>query len=117
MTAFLIRRAMIAVVTGFAVLSLVFVLVRILPGDPAQVVLGDFANEAALRALRTRLGTDKPLLDQYLHFVVGALSGDWGVSMVTGRPVIREILQVLPWTIELTVVSLAFGAVIGIPLG
>ncbi len=117
MTAFLVRRALLAIVTGFAVLTLIFVIVRILPGDPAQVVLGNFASEAALQAMRARLGTDQPLLVQYVAFMGAALTGDWGVSMVTGRPVLTEILQVLPWTLELTFVSLGLGALLGIPLG
>jgi glutathione transport system permease protein len=115
--AFLIRRTALALVTGFSVLTLVFLIVRVLPGDPAQVVLGEFASEAALQALRHRLGLDQALWVQYAHFIAGALAGDWGVSLVTGRPVIAEIMAVLPWTIELTVVSLALGALIGIPLG
>jgi glutathione transport system permease protein len=117
MTAFVLRRVMLAFVTGLAVLTLIFVIVRILPGDPAQVILGDFATEAALQALRTRLGLDQPIWVQYVQFMRGAVTGDWGISMVTGRPVIGEILSVLPWTLELTVVSLVIGAVIGIPLG
>ena len=117
MTAFLIRRAALAIVTGFAVLTLVFVLVRIVPGDPALVILGDYASESALQALRERLGLNLPLWDQYVEFLKGALMGNWGVSMVTGRPVIEEILKVLPWTIELTVVSLILGLLAGVPLG
>ena len=117
MIAFLIRRTALAIVTGFSVLTLVFLIVRVLPGDPAQVVLGDFAGEAALAAMRHRLGLDLPLWAQYVQFLKGALTGDWGVSLVSGRPVISEIMAVLPWTIELTVVSLAVGAILGIPLG
>ncbi len=117
MIAFLIRRMALALVTGFAVLTLVFLIVRVLPGDPAQVVLGDFASQEALSALRQRLGLDQPLWLQYARFLGGAVTGDWGASMVTGRPVISEILAVLPWTIELTVISLLLGAIVGIPLG
>lgn len=117
MIAFLLRRAALAIVTGLCVLTLVFLIVRVLPGDPAQVILGDFASQEALAALRRRLGLDQPLWLQYARFLSGALTGDWGVSMVTGRPVIGEIMAVLPWTIELTVVSLMLGAVAGIPLG
>src|SRR5262249_51275511 len=54
---------------------------------------------------------------QYAEFLSGALRGNWGTSMVSGRPVIEEVLRVLPWTIELTCVSLLLGAVIGVPLG
>lgn len=117
MISFLIRRAAFALVTLFTVLTLVFLLVRIVPGDPAQVILGDLASQEAIAALRTRLGLDRPVFEQYVTFLGGALRGDWGVSMVTGRPVIEEVLKVLPWTIELTLVSLVIGCVVGIPLG
>lgn len=117
MTAFLIRRLGFAVVTLFAVLTLVFVLVRIVPGDPAQVILGDQASQEAIMALREKLGLNRPIHAQYLTFISGALVGDWGTSMVTGRPVIQEVLNVLPWTIELTLISLLIGIVIGVPLG
>ena len=117
MAAFLFRRALLAFVTGFAVLTLVFMIVRILPGDPAVVILGDFASESALEALRETLGLNKPLWTQYVEFLANAVTGDWGQSMLTGRPVIEEILKVLPWTIELTLVSLALAALVGIPLG
>jgi glutathione transport system permease protein len=117
MLVFLARRACLAIVTGFCVLTLVFAIVRVLPGDPAQVVLGDFASEAAVAALRVKLGLDQPLWQQYLTFVARAVTGDWGVSMVTGRPVIAEIANVLPWTLELTAVALVLGVVIGVPLG
>jgi peptide/nickel transport system permease protein len=117
MSAFLVKRLGFAIVTLWAVLSLVFVVVRIVPGDPAQVILGDQADAAAIAAMRTRLGLDAPVFEQYTSFLAGAVRGDWGVSLVTGRPVIQEVLAVLPWTIELTLVSLAIGIVIGVPLG
>jgi glutathione transport system permease protein len=117
MTAFLVRRLSFACVTLFAVLTLVFVLVRIVPGDPAQLILGDQASREAIEALRHRLGLDLPLGEQYVLFLSGALRGDWGVSMVTGQPVIGEVLRVLPWTIQLTLVSLLLGVAIGVPGG
>ena len=117
MTAFVVRRLCFALVTLLAVLTLVFLLVRVLPGDPAQVILGDQASREAILAMRVRLGLDRPLLVQYLDFLGGALRGDWGVSMVSGRPVIEEVLAVLPWTIELTLLSLLIGTGVGVPLG
>ncbi|TFG81160.1 MAG: ABC transporter permease, partial [Chromatiales bacterium] len=117
MYAFIIKRLLSALVTLFAVMTLVFVLVRIVPGDPAQVVLGDQASQEAIEAMRIRLGLDRSMAEQYVEFISNALVGDWGTSMVTGQPVLAEVLKVLPWTIELTVVSLALGAVVGIPLG
>ncbi len=117
MYAFIVKRLLSALVTLFAVMTLVFVLVRIVPGDPAQVVLGDQASREAIEAMQVRLGLDRPMWEQYVDFLTSALQGDWGTSMVTGQPVLGEVLKVLPWTIELTLVSLVLGAVIGIPLG
>jgi peptide/nickel transport system permease protein len=117
MTAFLARRALLSLLTGFVVLSLVFVLVRIVPGDPAQVILGDMANQQAVAAIRAKLGLDRPIHVQYLAFLGGAMTGDWGASLATGQPVMQEVMKVLPWTIELTLVSLLLGTAIGLPLG
>jgi glutathione transport system permease protein len=117
MVAFLVRRIALAFVTLFTVLTLVFVIVRILPGDPAQLILGDQASREAIEALHVRLGLDQPIATQYLQFIFNALRGDWGTSMVTGRSVLAEVLDVLPWTLQLTVVSLAIGVVLGVPLG
>ncbi|WP_295809627.1 ABC transporter permease [uncultured Nitratireductor sp.] len=117
MTAFVLKRLGFAVITLFAVLTIVFFIVRILPGDPAMAILGDQASQEALVALRARLGLDQPLYVQYVQFLGGVIVGDWGVSMVSGRPVIQEILKVLPATLELTIVSLILGAAVGIPLG
>lgn len=117
MYSYIIRRLLFSVVTLFAVLTLVFFLVRIVPGDPAQVILGDHATQQALEALRERLGLNQPLYLQYWHFLANALMGDLGVSMVRGTPVLNEILRVMPYTIELTVVSLIIGVLIGVPLG
>jgi peptide/nickel transport system permease protein len=117
MTAFLVKRLAFALVTLWAVLTLVFFIVRIVPGDPAQVILGDQATADAIAAMRTRLGLDRPLATQYAEFLFGALRGDWGISLVTGRPVLVEVMNVLPWTLELTVAALVVGALVGVPLG
>lgn len=117
MTAYLIRRLGFALVTLFAVLTIIFMIVRILPGDPALVILGDQADAATIAALREKLGLNRPMLAQYGTFLAGALTGDWGVSLVTGRPVLLEVLNVLRWTIELTVAALVIGAAVGVPLG
>src|SRR6185436_18456696 len=117
MPTFLARRLAFAFVTLFAVLTLVFVLVRIVPGDPAQLILGDQASREAIDALRQRLGLNMPISEQYVVFLKNALKGDWGVSMISGQPVIGEVLKVLPWTIELTLLSLLIGVVLGVPAG
>jgi peptide/nickel transport system permease protein len=114
---YLVRRTGLALVTGLAVLTLVFGIVRILPGKPSHVILGDFASEAAIAALDQRLGLDRPIWVQYLDFMQKAVRGDWGASMVTDRPVVAEIMSVLPWTLELTLAALLIGVAAGIPLG
>ncbi|MCC6468224.1 MAG: ABC transporter permease [Alphaproteobacteria bacterium] len=117
MLQYLVKRLLFAVPTLLAVLTVVFFIARILPGDPAQVILGEQASAEAIQALRLRLGLERPLIQQYAGFMAGALTGDWGSSMVTGRPVLGEVLNVIPYTIELTAASVILGAIIGIPLG
>lgn len=117
MLSYFARRFLLALFTGLAVLTVVFCIVRILPGKPSHVILGDFASQAAIDALDKRLGLDRPILLQYVDFMKKAVLGDWGVSMVTDRPVIAEIMSVLPWTLELTLAALLIGVVAGVPLG
>ena len=117
MLRFVALRLVMALPTLWAVLSLVFVLVRIVPGDPALVILGDQATEQALVALRHRMGLDVPLWDQYLQFMGQMLHGDLGQSMVRNRPVWGEVATVLPYTLELTFVGIFLGVVMGLPLG
>ena len=90
MTSFVVKRLGFALLTLWAVLTIVFFIVRVLPGDPAQVILGDQATAAAIEAMRTRLGLDRPLALQYAEFLFGVLRGDWGVSLVTGRVEFRS---------------------------
>jgi ABC-type dipeptide/oligopeptide/nickel transport system permease component len=117
MLGYVLKRLLFAIPTLFAVLSIVFVLARVLPGDPAQTILGDQASQEALTAMRHRLGVDKPIGTQYVEFLVNALRGEWGSSLVTGKPVVEEVRKVLPYTIDLTVTAIALGALIGVPLG
>ena len=117
MFSFVTKRLAFAVLTLFFVLTLVFLIIRILPGDPALMILGDQASPASIAALRERLGLDLPLYVQYGQFLLGAIQGDLGHSMITARPVAEEILAVLPYTIELTVAALALGVVLGVPAG
>ena len=117
MLGFLARRIALAAFTGFAVLTLVFFVIRVLPGNPAHVILGDFASQSAIEALERRLGLDAPIWLQYLDFMRRAVMGDWGASMLTGRPVMAEILHVLPWTLELTLAAMIIGVAVGVPLG
>jgi peptide/nickel transport system permease protein len=117
MLGFVLRRLGFAVVTLFAVLTLVFFVIRILPGDPTVVILGDQASAQSIALLQQRMGLDQPIWMQFLQFLGGALQGDWGTSLVSGRPVIQEILNVLPHTLELTGLALLLGVLLGVPAG
>ncbi|WP_203076528.1 ABC transporter permease [Falsiroseomonas ponticola] len=117
MMGFVLRRLLAAIPTLIAVLTLVFVIVRIVPGDPALVILGDQATPEAVAALRTRLGLDASLWEQYFRFIGNALMGDFGNSMVTNRPIMAEVSAVLPHTIDLTVGAMIFGIIVGVPVG
>ncbi len=117
MIGYIVKRLLLAVPTLWAVLTIVFVLARVLPGDPAQTILGDQATQEALVAMRHRLGTDKPIAEQYADFLANAVRGRWGDSLVTGKPVLEEVGKVLPYSIDLTVSAIVLGALIGVPLG
>ncbi|MBV9784696.1 MAG: ABC transporter permease, partial [Acidisphaera sp.] len=117
MIAYAVRRLLAAVPTLLAVLTLVFLLVRVVPGDPAIAILGDRATPDAVAALRARLGLDVPIWQQYLRFVGQSLSGDFGTSMVTNRPVVRDVATVVPYTLELSAAALLVGVAVGVPAG
>ena len=117
MIGFVLWRMVGAVPTLFAVLMLVFVIVRVIPGDPAAAILGDQATPAAVAALDAKLGLDKPMWQQFIDFMGQSLSGDFGHSMVTGRPIVTDVLAVLPHTIDLTLAALVVGVVLGVPAG
>ena len=117
MIGFIIRRLLASIPTLLAVLTLVFLLVRVVPGDPAIAILGDRATPEALAALRAELGLHRWVGTQYFEFLGHALRGDLGTSMVTHRAVWTEIAEALPHTIVLTLAAMAIGCVIGIPAG
>lgn len=117
MIGFVVRRLLAAAPTLIAVLTLVFVIVRIVPGDPALVILGDQATPEAIAALRARLGLDRPLHEQYFDFLFASLTGDFGTSLVTGRPIVSEVAAVLPHTLDLTGAAMVIGTVVGVPVG
>jgi ABC-type dipeptide/oligopeptide/nickel transport system permease component len=117
MLKYIVRRFLLAIPTLLAVLTLVFLLVRVVPGDPATSALGDYASKEAVEALRKRMGLDAPLWLQYARFLRDLFQGDLGKSLITGKPISQQIWYVLPYTLELTLAAILIGAVLGIPLG
>jgi peptide/nickel transport system permease protein len=117
MTRFLVGRLLAMIPVLFGVTLAVFGLIRLTPGDPAAAILGTQANPVQLAALRHAMGLDLPAPLQYLHWLEGLLHGDMGVSYRNHIPVTHLLADAMPVTLELTVVSLAVAAVIGIPSG
>ncbi len=117
MARYLILRLLDMIPTVFLVLTLVFVAMRILPGDPALAVLGQNADGGQLEAFRERMGLNDPLWVQYVRFLWDAVRLDFGRSLMTDVPIRTLIANNLPHTIYLTVTSVAFGMIVGIPLG
>ena len=97
--------------------SLVFLLLRVAPGDPVDAVLGSRAPAAAKAAMRTRLGLDQSLLDQYLDYLQGLLHGDLGQGLINQEPVREIIGRTLPASLELSVVALVLSAMVGLGIG
>ena len=117
MTQYVIRRILLAIPTLLLMLTVIFVLVRLVPGDAAITILGDQASEESLSRLRAQLGLDQPIHVQYFSFLAQIASGNFGQSLATGRSVLQEVAAVLPYTLELTAAALLIGALIGVPLG
>ncbi len=107
-----------ALVPSFVlILSAVFLLARLIPGDPATAILGDNADAVSLAELRHQLGLDRPLFVQCTGFLASAVRGDLGNSLMTGRPALKEALSVFPHTLLLTGFGIAIAIMLGIPLG
>jgi len=117
MARFILRRLLISVVTLFGVLVVVFLITRILPGDAAAARLGPEASPGQIAALRHEYGLDQPILQQFGTYLWSALHGDLGRSVATGDPVTGELLKRFPATLELSIWAMAFGAILGFPLG
>jgi ABC-type dipeptide/oligopeptide/nickel transport system permease component len=117
MFAYALRRLVMTVPVLLGVATLVFALIHLVPGDPAQAMLGDSAPPADLADLRTKLGLDQPLLTQYRTFLTGLVAGNLGTSFRYNTPVAREIGSRLGRTAQLAMAAMAVALVIAIPLG
>lgn len=106
-----------AIPTLLGVATLVFFLLHLVPGDPVDALLGETAMAADREALRHALHLDEPMLQQYLHYLRGLVSGDWGQSLIDHRDVFERILERLPATASLAGVSLVLALVLALPLG
>jgi len=111
-------RLLAAIPTVLLVTVLVFLILHLIPGDPAEIYLGENRSTPELLAqVRKDMGLDRPLHVQYLSYMGGVLRGDFGRSLNNNRPVLGEIAGRLPATLELTLAAMAFGTVLGVSLG
>jgi peptide/nickel transport system permease protein len=101
----------------FLAITVVFFISRLIPGDPARLIAGKFATEEQVQKIREEYYLDKPIAIQYVLYLGHTLQGDFGTSMHTRRPVIKDIRKFFPATIELALVSIFLVIVIGVPLG
>lgn len=101
----------------FGVSIVVFLMLRLIPGDPARLLLGEFASPEELTSLREKLGLDQPQIVQYWIFLKNSLRGDFGNSLRTGAPVVNEIYVRLMATVELSVAAMLIATVFGILAG
>ncbi|GAA4755493.1 ABC transporter permease [Modestobacter marinus] len=115
--AHIVRTLLLSLITLFGVSILIFLMLRVLPGDPARVLAGLNASEEQVARLRAELGLDESLLAQYWSFITGVLTGDLGTSARTSAPVASEIGVRLPATLILAVVATIIGTIAGVTAG
>src|SRR5215469_4808035 len=117
MLAFIIRRLLLTVPVVWIVVTLVFLLIHLVPGDPVAQMLGEGASTTQVERLRHELGLDQPILSQYRTYMAGVLHGDLGVSLRNQETVAQSILSRYPATIELAIGSMVVSILIAVPLG
>jgi len=104
-------------ITILGVSVLVFMIIHLIPGNPINHILGDFATEESIRELEIRLGLDRSIPVQYFSYMLNAIQGDLGTSYITGYTVVEEILNRIPITAQLALFSMVFGSITGIVIG
>lgn len=103
--------------TFLGLLAITFFIGRVVPIDPVLAVVGDRAPRAVYEAARIEMGLDKPLIVQFFHYVGNVLTGDLGMSVSTGKPVIEDLKRVFPATLEMATIGIIIGVLLGVPMG
>ena len=114
---FLIRRVFWSLLVLFGLSIVIFVIARVMPGDPARMAMGPRASQEQVADLKAKMGLDKPLLDQYAHFIAGLSRGDLGLSFLTKRPVNDDIAETFAATLELVLATIVIAFAVGVPMG
>ena len=117
MKRFLLQRLSFLALSVFGAFTIAFLVMRLIPGDPAQVMLGDYATKESIAQLRETLGLERPVWMQYVSFLSRALRGDFGQSLVTQRPAFYEVFAVFVPTMQLAAAGALVSMLFGIPAG
>lgn len=117
MKVFLARRLLGLISVLLGVITIVFLIIHLVPGDPARIMLGESALPSDVEALRESLGLNRPLIVQYFDFFAKLFQGDLGRSFNTGQPVLNAIIERFPATLILTAASMFFAVIIAVPIG
>ena len=113
----MVARLLTALITLFGVVTIVFFLIHLIPGDPVEYMLGDSAKPADREALRDRLGLNQPIASQYVSYLSGVVRFDLGESLHSGESVSALLMERLPATVELTIAALLVAIAVALPLG
>ena len=114
---YVVQRLLLALVVVLGITFVVFMIMQIVPGDPARVILGPYASDESVAGLRDRLGLDRPFFEQYLTWLSKAARGDFGQSLLNGQEVAPQLHGRIGPSFELAIVSLVIGLVIAFPIG
>jgi peptide/nickel transport system permease protein len=117
MVGFIARRILLLIPVVIGLTMLVFAITRLVPGDPARLAAGPNATPEQIEQITREFGLDRPLPVQYWRYATGLLHGDWGMSIYSRRPVLQDLRDYLPATLELVVAAMVLAVALGIPLG
>ncbi|MER9489938.1 ABC transporter permease [Mesorhizobium sp. M0563] len=117
MSVYILRRLVSTIAVMAMVGAFVFLLLRLAPGDPAAIIAGKSATAEMIAAIRERLGLNEPLPVQFVHWALGILSGDFGISIFSGRPVLELISQRLEPTLSLSSLTMILSVTVGVSFG
>jgi peptide/nickel transport system permease protein len=117
MTAYLVRRLLLVLPTLVLVSIIIFVLMRMLPGDPASLQIGDNSSREQIEQLHKQLGLDEPIYKQYFVWAGGVLRGDFGNSLRSQQPVVNDLKAAIPVSAELALVGMLIAVITAVPLG
>ncbi|NDG42974.1 MAG: ABC transporter permease, partial [Betaproteobacteria bacterium] len=117
MILYICKRALLLGMMLLGLLTIMFVITQVAPGDPARLMAGPNATQDMVETVRREYGLDQPLARQFVDYLGGIARGDLGRSMVSTKPVLQELLRYFPASFELVLVAMGLGVFLGVPLG